>query len=170
MQREFGRIHYSPNSGTCKCRCDQGSCGCGGQWVCWKRASRTATIVMIKVVSPPIMSRFVSQDNGSSAARRISRLRSWRQSGHKECLQLFLAQPGLRSADDGNTNEAAHVQALAVRGRRDLATINLAILGIENLTPGPGIAILLQSPQDGHADNGLVLVITLEWQDLSLQD
>ena len=59
------------------------------------------------------------------------------------------------------SDEATHVQALAIVGKRHLAAIDLAVLGVENFAAGPGIALLLQSPQDGHADDRFVLALVL---------
>ena len=72
-----------------------------------------------------------------------------------------LPQPDLGPPDQRYADEPAHVQAFAILGKRHLAAIGLAVVGIEDFTAGPGIAVFLQSPQDGHADDRFVLALAL---------
>src|SRR3546814_5391868 len=72
----------------------------------------------------------------------------------------MVAQPGLAAAQQRHADEAAHAQAFAVVLQAHFGVVDLAVLRIEDGTAGPAVAILLHAPEEGHADDRLVLAGT----------
>src|SRR2546427_6925011 len=66
---------------------------------------------------------------------------------------LIGAQPCLRAAQERDADEAAHLELSAAVDKAHAAAINLAVVGIENLSAGVLLAVPAQPPQDLQADD-----------------
>src|SRR2546428_409141 len=66
---------------------------------------------------------------------------------------LIGAQPCLRAAQERDPDEAAHLELSAAVDKAHAAAINLAVVGIENLSAGVLLAVPAQPPQDLQADD-----------------
>lgn len=70
---------------------------------------------------------------------------------------LFLAYPGLRTAEHRHADVAAHAELLAAVGQVDLAAIDLTVVRVEDLAAGAFFAVLFQAGYDDQADHRRIL-------------